>query len=149
MNDLCRSVPYVPEDAAESRRNFMKARMLIQHHTAKRLAGGVVRRATALGVQTETDRAAGYRMAAAGKPPPAIGRMIADARLKEFHVVLVWAVDRFARSLKQLLDMVLVPNRKNKRHLPLAYARGSVLCFQQRTATVRERQNARTYAIRY
>lgn len=35
---------------------------------------------------------------------PALDRLIADARKRRFDVVLVWKFDRFARSLKHLID---------------------------------------------
>lgn len=34
---------------------------------------------------------------------PALDKLMADARQKKFDIVLVWAMDRFARSTKQLL----------------------------------------------
>ena len=37
---------------------------------------------------------------------PALGRLMADARLKRFDAVLVWKIDRFGRSLTQLIDNV-------------------------------------------
>ncbi len=40
------------------------------------------------------------------KTRPALNRMIADARLKKFDVVVVWALDRFARSMKQLIENI-------------------------------------------
>lgn len=35
---------------------------------------------------------------------PSLDRLLADARKKRFDVVLVWKFDRFARSLKHLID---------------------------------------------
>ena len=35
---------------------------------------------------------------------PALDRLMADARLKQFDAVLVWRFDRFARSVKQLIS---------------------------------------------
>ena len=40
------------------------------------------------------------------KKRPVLNQLMADARLKMFDVVLVWKLDRFARSLKQLLENV-------------------------------------------
>ena len=40
------------------------------------------------------------------KKRPVLNQLMADARLKMFGVVLVWKFDRFARSLKQLLENV-------------------------------------------
>jgi putative DNA-invertase from lambdoid prophage Rac len=40
------------------------------------------------------------------KKRPVLNAMMADARLKKFDVVLVWKLDRFARSLKQLLENI-------------------------------------------
>lgn len=37
------------------------------------------------------------------KKRPELARMMADARLKKFDVVLVWKLDRFARSMQQLI----------------------------------------------
>ncbi len=37
---------------------------------------------------------------------PALDRLMQDARLKKFAVVLVWKLDRFGRSLQQLVDNV-------------------------------------------
>jgi DNA invertase Pin-like site-specific DNA recombinase len=53
------------------------------------------------------------------KKRPQFERMMADARLKKFDIVLVWAVDRFARSVKQLLDMVLELDREGVRFLAM------------------------------
>src|ERR1035438_2306441 len=41
------------------------------------------------------------------KDRPEFERLMADARLRKFDVVLVWKVDRFARSMKQFVDTVL------------------------------------------
>ena len=38
------------------------------------------------------------------KKRPELNRMMADARQRKFDVVIVWKLDRFARSLRQLLD---------------------------------------------
>lgn len=38
---------------------------------------------------------------------PVFERMLKDARLRKFEVVLVWKIDRFARSMKQFIDVVL------------------------------------------
>jgi DNA invertase Pin-like site-specific DNA recombinase len=37
---------------------------------------------------------------------PALDRLMADARLKQFHAVVVWKIDRFGRSLSQLVGNV-------------------------------------------
>ena len=37
---------------------------------------------------------------------PALNRLMADARMKRFGIVLVWKLDRFGRSLQQLVDNV-------------------------------------------
>lgn len=39
---------------------------------------------------------------------PALDRLMQDGRLKKFGVVLVWKLDRFGRSLQQLVDNVQV-----------------------------------------
>ena len=41
------------------------------------------------------------------KHRPVFEQMMADARLRKFEQVLVWKVDRFARSMKQFVDCVL------------------------------------------
>ncbi len=38
---------------------------------------------------------------------PIFEQMMADARQRKFDVVLVWKIDRFARSMKQFVDTVL------------------------------------------
>lgn len=40
------------------------------------------------------------------KKRPVFNRMMEDARLKRFDVVVVWKLDRFARSLRQLCDHI-------------------------------------------
>ncbi len=40
------------------------------------------------------------------KKRPELDRLMADAKLKRFDVVAVWKIDRFARSLLQLIDLV-------------------------------------------
>ncbi len=45
--------------------------------------------------------------ASSGKLRPVFERLLSDARLRKFDVVLVWKIDRFARSTKQFLDSVL------------------------------------------
>jgi len=37
---------------------------------------------------------------------PELNRMMADARLRKFDIVVVWKLDRFARSLRQLIDNI-------------------------------------------
>ena len=40
------------------------------------------------------------------KKRPALDRLMADAKLRKFDAVIVWRLDRFARSLPQLLENV-------------------------------------------
>lgn len=40
------------------------------------------------------------------KKRPALDRLMEDARMKRFDLVMVWKMDRFARSLKQLMDNI-------------------------------------------
>jgi DNA invertase Pin-like site-specific DNA recombinase len=42
----------------------------------------------------------------AAKRRPALERLMEDARLRRIDIVLVWKLDRFARSLKQLMDNI-------------------------------------------
>jgi len=42
------------------------------------------------------------------KVRPVFERLMADARLKKFELILVWKIDRFARSIKQFIDSVLI-----------------------------------------
>lgn len=44
------------------------------------------------------------------KRRPVFERMMTDARARKFDVVLVWAIDRFARSMKQFINAVLELN---------------------------------------
>lgn len=37
---------------------------------------------------------------------PALGRLMADARMKRFDAVVVWKIDRFGRSVSQLVENV-------------------------------------------
>lgn len=41
------------------------------------------------------------------KHRPVFEKLLADARLRKFDLVLVWKIDRFARSMKQFVDSVL------------------------------------------
>jgi DNA invertase Pin-like site-specific DNA recombinase len=41
------------------------------------------------------------------KKRPVFERMLADARLRKFDIVVVWKIDRLARSMKQFTDTVL------------------------------------------
>jgi DNA invertase Pin-like site-specific DNA recombinase len=41
------------------------------------------------------------------KHRPVLERLMADARLRKFDVVVVWKLDRFARSMKQFVSNVL------------------------------------------
>jgi DNA invertase Pin-like site-specific DNA recombinase len=45
------------------------------------------------------------------KRRPVLERMMQDARLKKFDVVVVWKLDRIARSMKQFIDLVLELDR--------------------------------------
>lgn len=40
------------------------------------------------------------------KVRPVLNQLMADARLRKFDVVLVWKMDRFARSLQQLIENI-------------------------------------------
>lgn len=40
------------------------------------------------------------------KKRPQLDKLMADARLRKFDIVLVWKLDRFGRSLQQLLDNI-------------------------------------------
>ena len=40
------------------------------------------------------------------KKRPVFDRMLADARLRKFEAVMVWKLDRFARSISQLVDNI-------------------------------------------
>lgn len=42
------------------------------------------------------------------KKRPVLEKLLADARLRKFDVVVVWKIDRFARSMKQFTDNVLL-----------------------------------------
>ena len=44
------------------------------------------------------------------KVRPVFNQLVADARLRRFDVVLVWKLDRFARSLRQLVDTIFLLN---------------------------------------
>ena len=49
------------------------------------------------------------------KKRPVYERMLADARLRKFDVVVVWKIDRFARSMKQFVDNVLALDQSGVR----------------------------------
>ncbi len=51
------------------------------------------------------------------KTRPALNQLLADARLKKFDVVVVWALDRFARSVKQLITNIELLDSCNIRFL--------------------------------
>lgn len=51
------------------------------------------------------------------KQRPVLDRMMADARLRKFDVVVVWKLDRIARSMKQFIDIVLELDRHGVRFL--------------------------------
>ena len=59
-------------------------------------------------VQEYTDRISGTKA-----KRPGLGQMMADARRGRFDVVLVWASDRIARSVKHFLDVLDELNRLN------------------------------------
>ena len=42
---------------------------------------------------------------------PALGRLMADASMKRFAVLLVWKLDRFGRSVRQLVDHIQTLDR--------------------------------------
>lgn len=42
------------------------------------------------------------------KKRPVLEKLLADARLRKFDVCVVWKIDRFARSMKQFTDNVLL-----------------------------------------
>ncbi|HLG97179.1 MAG TPA: recombinase family protein [Bryobacteraceae bacterium] len=48
---------------------------------------------------------------------PALDRLMNDARLKKFGAVLVWKMDRFGRSLQQLVDNVQTLDRAGVRFI--------------------------------
>lgn len=45
------------------------------------------------------------------KRRPILEQMMADARQRKFDIVLVWKIDRFARSMKHFIDLVLELDR--------------------------------------
>ena len=59
-------------------------------------------------VQEYTDRISGVKA-----KRPGLGQMMADARRGRFDVVLVWASDRIARSVKHFLEVLDEFNRLN------------------------------------
>jgi DNA invertase Pin-like site-specific DNA recombinase len=59
-------------------------------------------------VQEYTDRISGAKA-----KRPGLGQMMADARRGRFDVVLVWASDRIARSVKHFLEVLDELNRLN------------------------------------
>ena len=44
------------------------------------------------------------RMTGSKESRPALNRLMADAKQRKFDVVVVWKLDRFARSLKHLIN---------------------------------------------
>ncbi len=54
------------------------------------------------------------------KRRPEFDRLLADARLRRFDVVVVWRVDRLARSLSQLIDTISLLDRHGVRFLSLS-----------------------------
>ena len=57
-------------------------------------------------VQEYTDRISGAKARR-----PGLDQMMADARRGKFDVILVWASDRIARSVKHFLEVLDKPNR--------------------------------------
>lgn len=53
------------------------------------------------------------------KRRPVLERMMDDARLKKFDVVIVWKLDRIARSMKQLIEIVLELDKRGIRFLSM------------------------------
>ena len=53
------------------------------------------------------------RISGAKAKRPGLDQMMTDARRGKFDVVLVWASDRFARSVKHFLDVLDELNRLN------------------------------------
>jgi DNA invertase Pin-like site-specific DNA recombinase len=53
------------------------------------------------------------------KHRPVLERMMQDAKLGKFDVVVVWKLDRIARSTKQFIDIVLELDRYNVRFMSL------------------------------
>ena len=57
--------------------------------------------------------------ASAVKKRPELARLMADAKQRKFDVVIVWKLDRFARSLPDLLNNVRgAGRRRDPLHLP-------------------------------
>jgi DNA invertase Pin-like site-specific DNA recombinase len=54
------------------------------------------------------DRVEYAEKASSVKKRPVLEKMLADARLRKFDIVVVWKIDRFARSMKQFTDNVLL-----------------------------------------
>ena len=53
------------------------------------------------------------------KTRPVFQRMLADARTRKFEIVMVWKIDRFARSMKQFIDTVLELDKAKVRFIAL------------------------------
>jgi DNA invertase Pin-like site-specific DNA recombinase len=53
------------------------------------------------------------------KKRPVFERMMQDARMRKFDVVVVWKLDRIARSMKQFIDIVLELDKVNVRFLSI------------------------------
>src|SRR5207302_9040592 len=50
---------------------------------------------------------------------PALDKLMADARLRKIDVVLVWKLDRFVRSLQNLMDSIFELDRLKVRFIVL------------------------------
>ena len=53
------------------------------------------------------------------KKRPVFERMMQEARMRKFDVVMVWKLDRIARSMKQFIDIVLELDKVNVRFLSI------------------------------
>jgi putative DNA-invertase from lambdoid prophage Rac len=51
------------------------------------------------------------------KHRPVLERLLTDARLRKFDIVVVWKIDRFARSMKQFTDNVLILDQAGVRFI--------------------------------
>ena len=51
------------------------------------------------------------------KRRPVLEQLLADARLRKFDVVLVWKIDRFARSMKQFTSNILALDQAGVRFI--------------------------------
>lgn len=53
------------------------------------------------------------------KKRPVLEQLLADARLRRFDIVVVWKLDRFARSMRQFVDNVLLLDQAGVRFIAL------------------------------